>query len=268
MIRRTDVEYTWRRGVGRAPCAVYRAEDGRGRQGWKEWRRGCWDKYGTGVSPDVHNTISELKADGMAIWRDGKSLAYLEDHLCTCFDFYGKEDTVCAALLSFVDLTWPDRLLYVGGDHQKVNALLERFKTLKGSKWVQFEMKTRYAHKNKFSGTRKLRTMYVDPNGVPPLGVRGFVHFMLLVTERVAVLPPEIWRVILSFCTVDELCFKFVPRRREPCGHCGKPASWWCRRCKAVRYCDKRCQRAGYKVHKHVCCRPYFPQRFSISYHK
>ena len=84
----------------RGPCAVYWAEDGRGRQGWKEWRRGCWDKYGTGVSPDVHNTIPELKADGRAIWRDGKSLACLEDHLCFCFDFYGKEDTVRAALLS------------------------------------------------------------------------------------------------------------------------------------------------------------------------
>ena len=254
--------YEWRRAVGCAPCSVYRGPSSEPqhlvRKRWKLWRAECWKKYRTGVCADVHYEIAGLRAAGAAIWRGGKPVACLEDHLVLCgknwynkntddSDPYGLIDAALEPL--FFGLTMPDRLLYCGGDSEKVDVLWDMYCGKRARARYGWLLASRYLERN---GRRR----FIDPFGVPPAGVRGFVHFILLVGERADVLPPEIWLLILSFCTVDELCFKFVRRGREPCGHCGAPALWWCRGCKAVRYCDERCQRADYKAHKRVCTRP------------
>ncbi|KAK5674903.1 hypothetical protein LTS10_012315 [Elasticomyces elasticus] len=37
------------------------------------------------------------------------------------------------------------------------------------------------------------------------------------------------------------------------CGHCGKPSSTKCGRCKNVSYCDTKCQKADWAAHKTIC---------------
>ena len=37
------------------------------------------------------------------------------------------------------------------------------------------------------------------------------------------------------------------------CGHCTTPARPKCSRCKSVKYCNRRCQRLGWRVHRNSC---------------
>lgn len=241
------------------------------KQRHKKWKQRCWAQHGTRTgcrfNRHILKRVEKLRVEGERIAQQWLPPQTLMNHLVKCLYHYGCDDDhglVHAAIAPFIrtstQLCYPDALLYYGSqaNMDAAFAVFEHvlYNVRVQDVWpTQVELSRMYCDK----GASCTMRAYLDPHGVPPVGVRHFVHFMLLVCERLDIVPPEIWLVIMSFCRLADLCFRFVPRAAAPCAHCGKAALWRCRRCKRARYCDAACQQAHYSTHKHVCCRPYFP---------
>ena len=85
--------------------------------------------------------------------------------------------------------------------------------------------------------------------------VRIIIVIVIIITTIVIIVLVIliITMIIIEIITEGAVVFDIVVRREKRCAYCGEPARKKCSACKAVRYCNRQCQRDAWKNHRAQC---------------